>query len=212
MTAPKSIAAMLQLTPIIPVVTLDDLEAALPLAECLLAANVQLIEMTLRTDAALAAIERIARALPEMTVAAGTVTCPAQLRSVLDAGARLAVSPGNSSALLEAAVASGLPLLPGVASASELMAGLAAGLGHFKLFPAAAVGGTDWLKAMAGPFAEARFCPTGGIGQNDVADYLKQPNVLCVGASWLASSARIRARDWTGITQVVRTALARLDR
>ena len=98
------------------------------------------------------------------------------------------------------------------AHAGARLAGLAAGLSHFKLFPASVVGGIDWLKAIAGPFAEARFCPTGGIAENDVADYLKQPTVLCVGASWLASSARIRARDWSGITQVARTALARLER
>ncbi len=212
MSAQKSIASMLQLTPIVPVVTLEDLDGALPLAECLLAADVRLIELTLRTDAALAAIERIAREMPELTVAAGTVTTPTQLRSVQNAGARLAISPGNSAALMAAAAESGMPLLPGVASASELMAGLAAGLSHFKLFPASVVGGVDWLKAIAGPFAEARFCPTGGIAENDVVDYLKQPNVLCVGASWLASSARIRARDWNGITQVARTAMAKLER
>ena len=211
MTSSSAIASMLQLTPIVPVVTLDDLDSALPLAECLLGAGVALIELTLRTDAAQPAIERIARELPEMTVAAGTVTSVAQLRSVQAAGAQMAISPGNSEALMQAARDCDLAFLPGVATATELMAGLAAGLTHFKLFPASIVGGVGWLQAIGGPFAEVRFCPTGGIGRGDVAEYLKQPNVLCVGTSWLASRGEIQARQWDQISQTARAALAELN-
>lgn len=208
MTSSLSIPSMLRLTPVVPVVTLDDPDSALPLAECLLDAGVRMIELTLRTDAALPAIERIARELPAMTVAVGTVTTADQLRSVQRAGARMAISPGNSAELMQAAQDCALPYLPGVATATELMAGLAAGLTHFKLFPASLVGGIAWLQAIGGPFPQARFCPTGGIARHDVAEYLAQPNVLCVGASWLASRSQIQARQWELINRQAREALA----
>lgn len=200
----------LALTPVVPVLTIDRVEDALPLAESLLAGGVGLLEITLRTAAALPAIERIANALPQVVVAAGTVTSRDQLHSVQSAGGRFAISPGLTGELLLAARELAMPLLPGVATPSELMSGLAAGLRHFKLFPASVVGGVSWLQAMAGPFAEAAFCPTGGIGRDAVASYLAQPNVRCVGASWLAARAQIQAGDWAGITAGARQCLAGL--
>ncbi|MCB1629366.1 MAG: bifunctional 4-hydroxy-2-oxoglutarate aldolase/2-dehydro-3-deoxy-phosphogluconate aldolase [Xanthomonadales bacterium] len=194
-----NVASMLALTPVVPVLTIDRVEHAVPLAECLQRAGVPLLEITLRTEAALPAIEQIAARCPGVVIAAGTVTTPAQLRSVADAGAQLAISPGATSVLYEAAQQLGLPFLPGVATASELIAGLAAGLSHFKLFPASVVGGLAWLRAMGGPFAEAAFCPTGGISRAEVPDYLAEPNVRCVGASWLASRSQISQADWSGI-------------
>lgn len=207
---PLTMDELLALTPVVPVLTIDRVEDALPLAESLLAAGVGLLEITLRTSAALPAIERIASALPQVVLAAGTVTRADQLHSVQSAGGRLAISPGLTAELLLAARELAMPLLPGVATPSELMSGLAAGLHHFKLFPASVVGGVGWLQAMAGPFAKAAFCPTGGIDRDEVAGYLAQPNVRCVGASWLASRAQIQAGDWAGITAGARQCLAGL--
>lgn len=192
---------------VIPVVVIDDAAHAVPLAEALLAGGIDAIEITLRTQHALQAMEAIARQVPDMLLTAGTVLDRAQLQQVKDAGAALAVSPGISVDLLDGARALDLALVPGVATASELMLGLNHGLSHFKLFPASAINGIALAKAFAGPFPEARFCCTGGIGEADVASYLAEPNIPSVGVSWLASRPAIAAGRWDEI----RAAALRLE-
>lgn len=172
------------LAPVIPVVVIDDLDAAVPLAQALVRGGLPAIEITLRTPHALAAIERIAE-VEGAVVGAGTVTSARQVDEALAAGARFLVSPGATPALLDALQASGAPFLPGTATASDLVALLERGITHAKLFPAEVVGGIAALKAFHGPFPQLRFCPTGGINAANAADYLAQPNVACVGGSWM---------------------------
>ena len=190
--------------PVIPVVVIDDAEQAVPLAEALLEGGINAIEITLRTAQALAAMEAIAKNTPDMLLTAGTALNAAHLRQVKEAGAQLAVSPGISIELLDTAKALGLTLLPGIASASELMLGINHGLTHFKLFPASAINGIGLAKAFAGPFPEARFCCTGGISEADLSSYLAEPNIPSVGVSWLASRQAISAGDWRGISAAAR--------
>ena len=185
--------------PVIPVVVIDDAGQAVPLAETLLAGGISAIEITLRTKQALAAMEAIAKDVPDMLLTAGTALNAAHLQQVKDAGASLAVSPGISVELLEASKTLGLTLLPGIATASELMLGLHHGLTHFKLFPASAINGIGLAKAFAGPFPEARFCATGGISEADLPLYLNEPNIPGVGVSWLASRPAIAAGRWDEI-------------
>ena len=185
--------------PVIPVVVIDDADRAVPLAEALLAGGISAIEITLRTPQALAAMQAIAKNVPGMLLTAGTALNAAHLRQVKDAGASLAVSPGISVELLEASKTLGLTLLPGIATASELMLGLHHGLTHFKLFPASAINGIGLAKAFAGPFPEARFCCTGGISEADLPLYLNEPNIPGVGVSWLASRPAIAAGRWDEI-------------
>ncbi len=195
-----TIDRMLQSGPVVPVVVIDDAAHAVPLARALLAGGVGVIEVTLRTDAALASLARIAREVPEMILAAGTVTTVEQLRSVRDAGAVAAISPGLTDSLLAASIDLAMSLLPGIATASELMRGMEAGLNRFKLFPASAVGGIGLLQALHGPFASVRFCPTGGITLEHAPAYLALPNVVCIGASWVASRGDIASGRWDAIT------------
>lgn len=173
------------LAPVIPVVVIDDLDEAVPLAQALVRGGLPAIEITLRTPHALGAIERIAGSVPGAVVGAGTVTSARQVGEALAAGARFLVSPGATPALLDALQASGAPFLPGTATASDLVALLERGITHAKLFPAEVVGGIAALKAFHGPFPQLRFCPTGGINAANAADYLAQPNVVCVGGSWM---------------------------
>ena len=180
-----SAADVVGLAPVIPVVVIDDLERAVPLAAALVRGGLPAIEVTLRTDAALAAIERIAAEVEGAVVGAGTVTTARQVDEALTAGARFLVSPGATPTLLDALQASGVPFLPGVATASEIVALVERGIGYAKLFPAEIVGGTAALQAFAGPFPQLRFCPTGGINLTNAPDYLAQPNVACVGGSWM---------------------------
>ncbi len=189
----------MQISPVVPVVVIDDVQHAVPLARTLLESGVAVIEVTLRSDAALASIAAIAREVPAITLAVGTVLNAQQLQSARDAGATLAISPGIDRELIDAAARLGIPLLPGIATASELMLGLNAGLTRFKLFPATAINGLELAKGFSGPFPQARFCPTGGISLEAAPLYLAQPNILCIGASWLASSADIRAARWDSI-------------
>jgi 2-dehydro-3-deoxyphosphogluconate aldolase/(4S)-4-hydroxy-2-oxoglutarate aldolase len=175
------------LAPVIPVVVVDDIEDAVPLAEALVRGGLPAIEVTLRTDAALAAIERIAGEVEGAVVGAGTVTTPAQIADALGAGARFLVSPGATPTLLDGLQAVDVPFLPGTATASDLVALAERGITHAKLFPAEVVGGVSALKAFAGPFPQMRFCPTGGIKAANAPDYLAQPNVACVGGSWMVS-------------------------
>lgn len=195
-------------SPVVPVVVIDDAAHAVPLARTLVAAGIGVIEVTLRSDAALAAINAIARDVPEIMLAVGTVLNPKQLRAAKDAGAQLAISPGIDPALIDASKQLELPLLPGIATAAELMLGMNAGLTRFKLFPASAINGLELAKAFAGPFANALFCPTGGITLEAAPAYLAQANVACVGASWLASAADIRAARWDAISAMAVKALA----
>lgn len=195
----QQLATILSLAPVIPVVTLDDARHAVPLARALLAGGITSIEVTLRTPAALDAIRAIAAEVPDTVVGAGTVVEPQQLQTAHQAGARFAVSPGTSPALLDAADASELPLLPGVATASEAMSLLERGYRHLKLFPAVPVGGVQLLAAWAAPLAQLRFCPTGGIKPDNAAQFLALPNVACVGGSWLAPPALLQAGDWKTI-------------
>jgi 2-dehydro-3-deoxyphosphogluconate aldolase / (4S)-4-hydroxy-2-oxoglutarate aldolase len=180
------------LAPVIPVVVIEDVEDAVPLAEALVRGGLPAIEVTLRTDAALAAIERIAGEVEGAVVGAGTVTTTAQIADALGAGARFLVSPGATPTLLDGLQAVDVPFLPGTATASDLVALVERGITHAKLFPAEVVGGVAALKAFAGPFPQMRFCPTGGIKAANAPDYLEQPNVVCVGGSWMVSGDQAR--------------------
>jgi 2-dehydro-3-deoxyphosphogluconate aldolase / (4S)-4-hydroxy-2-oxoglutarate aldolase len=192
--------SFLSRAPVVPVVVIQDVRRAVPLAQALLVGGISVIEVTLRTDVALAAITKIAREVPQMMMAAGTVTTAAQMQAAQDAGAKVAISPGLSTTLLVAAKTLQMPWLPGIATASELLTAMDGGLRFCKLFPAAAVGGVALLQAFQGPFPNMRFCPTGGISLATAADYLALENVVCVGASWVASAQQIEAADWAGIT------------
>ncbi len=202
-----SIADFLKLSPVMPVVTIHDAADAVPIANALVRGGIRVIEITMRTKAALAAMRAVADAVPEMVVGAGTVLNRSDLDACIAAGAKFAISPGATTELLAAGKTAPVPYLPAVATSSEIMAGLAAGYTHFKLFPATVVGGISALKAFAGPFGEARFCPTGGISESTAKEFLSLQNVLCVGGSWIASDARIAAKDWSGIEAAAATAL-----
>lgn len=194
--------------PVIPVIVLQRVQDAVPLAEALLAGGVRVLEVTLRTPAALACIEAIARALPEALVGAGTLRSVADAESAVDAGARFGVSPGYRSDLGHACRNMGLPLLPGVATSSEVMAASAGGYDLLKLFPAEAVGGVALLNALAGPFPDISFCPTGGLTPANAPQYLALPNVKLCGGSWLTPADAVAAGDWARITRLAREATA----
>lgn len=198
---------VLRLTPVLPVVAIGDAADAIPLARALLAGGIKSVEITLRTSAALDAIRAISDAVPEMIVGAGTVLNLDALAAAAAAGARYALSPGATPNLLEAARSAPIPLIPGIATASELMLGLDLGYRYFKFFPAEQLGGIAALSAFAGPLPLARFCPTGGIGADKAAGYLALENVLCVGGSWVAPGALIKAGDWAAIEANARRAL-----
>ncbi len=202
------IAEILQLSPVMPVVTIEDAATAPDLARALVRGGIKVIEVTLRTPQALAAIEAIAASVPEICVGAGTVMSPDDLNLSANAGAAFAISPGATRELLAAGANFRIPYLPAVATASELMSALAAGFRYFKLFPAHVAGGLQALKAFYGPFAEARFCPTGGINLQTAGAYLDLPNVLCVGGSWLTPSDLLKARDWDRVESLAREAAA----
>ncbi len=188
--------------PVIPVIVIEREADALPLARALLAGGVRVLEITMRTPAALPAIEAIAKALPDAIVGAGTVLNADDARRAKEAGALFAVSPGYTHAVGEACRALALPLLPGVATSGEIMAALQDGYDFLKLFPAQAVGGLGLLKAWASPFGAVSFCPTGGITTQSAADYLALPNVRCVGGSWLTPPDAVRAGDWARISEL----------
>jgi len=198
--------------PIVPVIVIDTLEQALPLARALLAADVRVLEVTLRTPVALDAIRLLSEALPDALVGAGTVTTAKQLVEVTAAGAKFAISPGITPDLLAAGQQGSIPLIPGVASVSELMQAIDQGYDHLKFFPAEAAGGTAMLKAIAGPFGEIKFCPTGGIDGGNCGDYLALKNVACVGGSWILPKAAIAAGDWDAVTSAAREAVAAVSK
>lgn len=186
--------------PLIPVMVIQDLADAIPMAQALVAGGVRLLEVTLRTGCALDAIRLIRQTVPDVIVGAGTVTSVKQLEEALAQGAEFIVSPGISAGLLQAAADWGGPYLPGVATPSEVMQARDAGFRHQKFFPAAAAGGEAMLKALRGPFHDVRFCPTGGIGQEHYRDYLALANVFAVGGSWLTPAEFVGAGNWQAIT------------
>lgn len=207
---------MSQLTPreilsagaVIPVMAIDDLASCVDLAHALVAGGIPTLEITLRTDAGLEAIRRIAKEVPNAIVGAGTVTNPEQLKAVEDAGAVFAISPGLHETLAKASHQSGIPLIPGVATPGEVQLALEHGIDTLKLFPAEVVGGQAMLKALHGPYPDIRFCPTGGISLQTAPEYLALPNVLCVGGSWLTPKEAVAARDWDTITRLAKEASA----
>ncbi|MER7014353.1 bifunctional 4-hydroxy-2-oxoglutarate aldolase/2-dehydro-3-deoxy-phosphogluconate aldolase [Saccharopolyspora sp. NPDC000359] len=201
-------ADVLDLSPVVPVVALDDVAHAVPLAQALLRGGIRTIEVTLRTPAGLPAIERIAAEVPELVAGAGTITEPGQAKRAADAGARYLVTPGTTERLLEDVEAAGIPFLAGVGTVSEAMWLAERGASAMKFFPAEPSGGVPFLKAIAGPLPHLRFCPTGGISPRTAPDYLALPNVGCVGGSWLAPKDLLAAGDWAKVEHLAREAAA----
>ncbi|WP_308407554.1 bifunctional 4-hydroxy-2-oxoglutarate aldolase/2-dehydro-3-deoxy-phosphogluconate aldolase [Streptomyces olivochromogenes] len=199
-------SSLLDLAPVVPVVVVEDAAHAVPLARALVAGGLPAVEVTLRTPAALDAIRAIAAEVPDAMVGAGTVITPAQVAACVAAGARFLVSPGWTDGLLDAMRASGVPFLPGVSTTTEVVALLERGVREMKFFPAQAAGGTAYLRSLAGPLPQARFCPTGGIGPGTAPEYLALPNVGCVGGSWMVPAGAVAARDWARVETLAREA------
>jgi len=204
------LAALARRSLIVPVLVIDDPASAVPLARALRDAGMAMLEVTLRTPSALAAIRDMRLALPELVVGAGTVRSPQEAEAARAAGAQFGVSPGYTAELGRDAREHQWPLLPGVATATEVMIARNDGFDFLKLFPAAACGGTALLDALRGPFPDTCFCPTGGIDAANAASYLSLPNVACVGGSWVAPRAAVQARDWAAITALAAQSLAAL--
>jgi 2-dehydro-3-deoxyphosphogluconate aldolase/(4S)-4-hydroxy-2-oxoglutarate aldolase len=203
-----SIDELMTAGPMIPVLTIERLQDAAPLARALVDGGLKPLEVTLRTDCALEAIGVIAREVPDAIVGAGTVLNARDFERAIQAGARFVVSPGLTDPLIAAARSSGVAFLPGAATASEVMRGLDAGLSRFKFFPAESSGGTGALKALYGPLPACRFCPTGGVTAATAPAWLALPNVLCVGGAWVAPADALEAADWPRITALARAAAA----
>ena len=203
--SPKDVFAM---GPIVPVLVIKDVADALPIAEALLAADIKVLEVTLRTPAALDVISIIAKELPEAIIGAGTVTNRAMLQQCQDAGAKFAISPGLTKDLLQAGKEGDIALIPGISSISELMDGIDYGYDHLKFFPAEASGGVKALQSIGGPFPDIKFCPTGGININNIRDYLALPNISCCGGSWLVTDEIVKSKNWSAITDLAGQALA----
>ncbi|WP_434588858.1 bifunctional 4-hydroxy-2-oxoglutarate aldolase/2-dehydro-3-deoxy-phosphogluconate aldolase [Streptomyces sp. A5-4] len=200
--------SVLDLAPVVPVVVLDDVADAVPLARALVAGGLPAIEVTLRTPAALDSIRAIAAEVPGAVVGAGTVISPAGVADAVAAGSRFLVSPGWTDGLLDAMKASGLPFLPGVSTTSEVVALLERGVSEMKFFPAEAAGGTAYLKSLGGPLPQARFCPTGGISLASAPSYLALGNVGCVGGTWMLPGDAIASKDWARVETLAREAAA----
>ena len=205
---PLTALQVMQDAPVIPVIVLHDVAHAVPMARALVAGGIRMLEVTLRTPQALACMEAIATNVPEAVLGAGTVRSEADARAALNAGARFAVSPGYTSALGQACRALGLPLLPGVATGSEIMQAQADGFRQLKFFPALQAGGLAMLKAWSGPFFDVDFCPTGGLTPENAPQFLALPNVRCVGGSWLVPADALAAGDWARITALAAQARA----
>lgn len=200
----RRIDELLAQAPVLPVMAIERLEDAVPLARTLVEAGLPVLEITLRSDVALAAIRRIVDEVPGAVVGAGTVLTPADLAAVEAAGAVFAIAPGATEALYAAAASAGIAFLPAIATASELMRGLEHGYQRFKFFPAESAGGIAALKAFAGPFAQVRFCPTGGIDAVKAGGYLRLPNVMTVGGSWMLPKDALDRGDWPSIAELAR--------
>jgi 2-dehydro-3-deoxyphosphogluconate aldolase / (4S)-4-hydroxy-2-oxoglutarate aldolase len=203
-----NISEVMRAGPVIPVIVIEHLAQAVPLARALVAGGVCVLEVTLRTPVALAAVRAIVDKVTEATVGVGTLTRPEDMTEALEAGARFGVSPGLTPVLIEAARDSGLPLLPGVMTPSDIIAARLAGFHELKLFPASQAGGIGMLRALAGPFPDVVFCPTGGITAETAPEFLALPNVACVGGSWLTPQAALAAADWQAITALAKQASA----
>jgi 2-dehydro-3-deoxyphosphogluconate aldolase/(4S)-4-hydroxy-2-oxoglutarate aldolase len=203
-----NILEIMRTSAVIPVIAIDKLEHAVPLAKALVAGGIRVLEVTLRTQHGLPAIRAIAEQVPEAIVGVGTLTSPEEFAASRDAGAVFGVSPGLTAALIAAAKSSGLPLLPGVMTPSEVMAAREAGFRQLKLFPAMQAGGIGMLNAIAGPLGDITFCPTGGISQETASQFLALKNVACVGGSWLTPKNAIEIGDWHKITALAKAASA----
>ena len=202
-----ALLAVLTRAPVVPVLIIDRLEDAVPLGTALVNGGLPALEVTMRTPVALEAI-RAMSAIPGAIVGAGTVLDAEQARAAVAAGARFLVSPGSTTELIDAAIALGVPILPGVATASEAMVARDKGLRVLKFFPAGPAGGPNYLKALASPLQEIQFCPTGGVSLDNAGDYLKLANVVCVGGSWVAPADAVKAGDWARIERLAREAAA----
>ena len=207
-SSPSGAPGLLDRVPVVPVVVVDDLAQAVPVARALVAGGLPVIELTLRTPVALDAIRAIADEVPEILVGAGTILTPGQAKEARDAGAQFLVSPGATPALLAGMAETGLPFLPGTATVSEVLAVLEAGWTEMKFFPAEASGGAAYLSSIASPVPAARFCPTGGITPASAASYLSLPNVGCVGGSWLTPKDALAAGDWARVERLASEAAA----
>ncbi|GAA2475949.1 bifunctional 4-hydroxy-2-oxoglutarate aldolase/2-dehydro-3-deoxy-phosphogluconate aldolase [Actinocorallia cavernae] len=202
----SQVDSVLDLAAVVPVVVIAEVSDAVPVARALVGGGLRGVEVTLRTPAALEAIRAIAEEVPEAVVGAGTVITPGQVAAAVAAEARFLVSPGWTEGLLAAMRGCGVPFLPGVSTASEVVALLERGVREMKFFPAQAAGGTAYLRSLAGPLPQARFCPTGGIGPGNAAEYLALPNVGCVGGSWMVPADAVAAGDWARIEALARAA------
>ncbi|EJB48817.1 bifunctional 4-hydroxy-2-oxoglutarate aldolase/2-dehydro-3-deoxy-phosphogluconate aldolase [Helicobacter pylori] len=202
------IIEVLQISPIVPVVVIEDLNDAVPLAQSLIEGGIPIIEVTLRSSCALEAIELIAKNVPKMRVGAGTILNLTQLEQAQNRGAEFLISPGLTIKLLEHAKKKDMPLIPGVSSSSEVMQALEWGYSALKFFPAEYCGGVKLLNAFNGPFKGVKFCPTGGISVDNMRSYLNLENVLCVGGSWLTPKDLIQNKEWDKITEICKRALA----
>ncbi len=199
---------VLQTSPVVPVIVINNIDHAVPLAKALVAGGVRVLEVTLRTPIAIEAIKRIAEEVPDAVVGAGTVINEADLKAVSEAGGIFAISPGFTPTLLEAAVNGPIALIPGIATPLELMLGMEYGLTEFKFYPAEAAGGIKMLQSIGGPFPQVTFCPTGGISPHNFREYLSLKNVACVGGSWLAPTDALEQGDFQRITDLARAAIA----
>ncbi len=202
------IIEVLQISPIVPVVVVENIKDAVPLAQSLIEGGIQIIEVTLRSSCALEAIELIAKNVPKMHVGAGTILNPTQLEQAQNRGAEFLISPGLTIKLLEYAKKKDMPLIPGVSSSSGVMQALELGYSALKFFPAEYCGGVKLLNAFNGPFKGVKFCPTGGISVDNMRSYLDLENVLCVGGSWLTPKNLIQNKEWDKITEICKRALA----
>lgn len=206
----ERVQAVLAASPLVPVIAIKDPDDAIPLCRALVDGGIRVLEITLRTEHGVRAIEKVRKAIPEAWVGAGTVTSIAQYRQVESAGAQFVITPGITEAILEFGVTSEAPLLPGVSTVSELMMGYALGYREFKFFPAEVAGGIPALKAFSGPFPDVVFCPTGGISRQTARDYLALPNVRAVGGSWLTPAEAIAGKDWPAVSDIARGSLGDL--
>jgi 2-dehydro-3-deoxyphosphogluconate aldolase/(4S)-4-hydroxy-2-oxoglutarate aldolase len=205
-TPPFTALQVMQDSPVIPVIVLNDVAHAVPMARALVAGGIRMLEVTLRTSQALACIEAIAKEVPEAIVGAGTVRNAADAKAAANAGAKFAVSPGYTSSVGQACRDEGLSLLPGVATGSEIMMAQEDGYTELKFFPAMQAGGPAMLKAWGGPFFDVRFCPTGGVTAQNASEFLSLPNVACVGGSWLVPAEALANGDWARIEKLAREA------
>jgi len=205
----ERLAAILKKSWLIPVIAIEDASAAVPLAQALVAGGVTTLEVTLRTAAASQAVREIVREVPEAIVGVGTIRSADDVRHAVDLGAQFGVSPGTTQQIYAACASAKLPLLPGAATASEILLALDHGWETIKFFPAVPAGGIAAVKALRGPFPMLKFCPTGGIDEANLVDWLNTPGVVAIGGSWLAPNDKIKARDWGGISEIARRSIAR---